>query len=53
MVATRRRSVPPPALRYNGFVCLVYVGWTDQDAMHAVPTGVQFLRGLVAAPAPG
>jgi sugar phosphate isomerase/epimerase len=31
--------------RYNGFVSLVYEGWRDMDAMHAVPIGVQFLRG--------
>ena len=30
--------------QYNGFVSLVYEGWTDMDAMHAVPLGVKFLR---------
>lgn len=32
-------------VKYNGFVSLVYEGWTDMDAMHAVPKGVKFLRG--------
>jgi sugar phosphate isomerase/epimerase len=31
-------------VKYNGFVCLVYEGWQDRDAMHAVPEGVKFLR---------
>jgi sugar phosphate isomerase/epimerase len=35
---------------YNGFVSLVYEGWQDMDAMHAVPLGVKFLRRLVARP---
>ena len=35
-------------VKYNGFVCLVYEGWRHMDAMHAVPLGVKFLRGLVA-----
>ena len=30
--------------KYNGFVSLVYEGWNDLDAMHAVPLGVKFLR---------
>ncbi len=32
------------AVKYNGFVCLVYEGSKDMDAMHAVPIGVKFLR---------
>jgi hypothetical protein len=35
-------------LKYNGFVCLVYEGWKDLDAMHAVPIGVKFLRDQLA-----
>jgi sugar phosphate isomerase/epimerase len=31
-------------VKYNGFVCLVYEGWSDMDALHAVPIGVKFLR---------
>jgi sugar phosphate isomerase/epimerase len=31
-------------VKYNGFVSLVYEGWQDLDAMHAVPLGVTFLR---------
>jgi sugar phosphate isomerase/epimerase len=31
-------------VKYNGFVSLVYEGWKDMDAMHAVPVGVKFLR---------
>ncbi len=31
-------------VKYKGFVCLVYEGWSDMDAMHAVPRGVKFLR---------
>jgi sugar phosphate isomerase/epimerase len=34
-------------VRYNGFVSLVYEGWEDIDAMHAVPIGVKFLRGYM------
>jgi sugar phosphate isomerase/epimerase len=34
-------------VKYNGFVSLVYEGWQDMDAMHAVPLGVKFLRGFV------
>jgi sugar phosphate isomerase/epimerase len=34
-------------VKYNGFVCLVYEGWSDTDAMHAVPKGVKFLRGYL------
>jgi sugar phosphate isomerase/epimerase len=33
--------------RYNGFVSLVYEGWPDMDALHAVPNGVKFLRGYL------
>jgi hypothetical protein len=33
--------------RYNGFVSLVYEGWQDRDAPHAVPSGVKFLRGYL------
>jgi hypothetical protein len=32
-------------VRYNGFVSVVYEGWRDMDAPHAVPNGVKFLRG--------
>ena len=35
-------------VKYNGFVSLVYEGWPHMDAMHAVPLGVRFLRGLMA-----
>jgi hypothetical protein len=35
-------------VKYNGFVCLVYEGWSDMDALHAVPIGVKFLRPYVA-----
>ena len=34
-------------VRYNGFVSLVYEGWPDMDALHAVPNGVKFLRGYL------
>jgi sugar phosphate isomerase/epimerase len=34
-------------VKYNGFVSLVYEGQADQDAMHAVPAGVKFLRGYL------
>jgi sugar phosphate isomerase/epimerase len=34
-------------VKYNGFVCLVYEGWSDMDAMHAVPQGVKFLRSFL------
>ena len=34
---------------YNGFISLVYEGHHDLDAAHAVPAGVQFLRGQLAA----
>jgi sugar phosphate isomerase/epimerase len=37
-------------VKYNGFVSLVYEGWQDMDATHAVPLGVKFLRGFVARP---
>jgi hypothetical protein len=33
--------------RYNGFVSLVYEGWQDRDAPHAVPDGVKLLRGYL------
>jgi sugar phosphate isomerase/epimerase len=35
-------------VNYNGFISLVYEGWSDMDAMHAVPLGVQFLRRYLA-----
>jgi sugar phosphate isomerase/epimerase len=35
--------------KFNGFVCLVYEGWDDLDAPHAVPLGVKFLRGYLSA----
>jgi sugar phosphate isomerase/epimerase len=31
-------------VKYNGFVGLVYEGWSDMDALHAVPLGVKLLR---------
>ncbi len=34
-------------VKYRGFVCLVYEGWKEMDAMHAVPVGVKFLRGYL------
>jgi sugar phosphate isomerase/epimerase len=34
-------------VHYNGFVSLVYEGWPDMDAPHAVPIGVKFLRTLL------
>jgi sugar phosphate isomerase/epimerase len=34
-------------VKYNGFVCLVYEGWSDMDAPHAVPIGVKLLRGYL------
>jgi sugar phosphate isomerase/epimerase len=39
-------------VKYNGFVSLVYEGWQDMDAMHAVPLGVQFLRGFLGQRSP-
>jgi sugar phosphate isomerase/epimerase len=36
-------------VKYNGFVCLVYEGWEDMDAPHAVPLGVKFLRDFLDA----
>jgi sugar phosphate isomerase/epimerase len=33
--------------RYHGFVSLVYEGWPDRGAPHAVPDGVRFLRGYL------
>jgi sugar phosphate isomerase/epimerase len=38
-------------VKFNGFVSLVYEGWSDMDAMHAVPKGVKFLRSHLT-PAP-
>lgn len=34
-------------VKFKGFICLVYEGWSDMDAMHAVPRGVQFLRSYL------
>jgi sugar phosphate isomerase/epimerase len=34
-------------VQYNGFVSLVYEGWKDMDALHAVPSGAKFLRGYL------
>ena len=34
-------------VKYNGFVSLVYEGWKDMDAMHAVPLGVKLLRSYL------
>jgi sugar phosphate isomerase/epimerase len=34
-------------VKYKGFVSLVYEGWKDLDAMHAVPIGVKLLRGYL------
>ena len=36
-------------VKFNGFISLVYEGWPDMDAMHAVPVGVKFLRGFLKA----
>jgi hypothetical protein len=36
-------------VNYNGFVSLVYEGWSDMDPMHAVPIGTRFLRDLINA----
>src|SRR5262249_50240608 len=35
--------------KYRGFVCLVYEGWSDMDAMQAVPAGVKFLRSYLGS----
>jgi sugar phosphate isomerase/epimerase len=35
-------------VKYNGFVCLVYEGWNNADALHAVPEGVKLLRSYLA-----
>lgn len=35
------------SVKYNGFVSLVYEGWKEMDALHAVPVGVKFLRGCL------
>jgi sugar phosphate isomerase/epimerase len=37
-------------VKYQGFVSLVYEGWKDMDATHAVPKGVKFLRGYLHSP---
>jgi sugar phosphate isomerase/epimerase len=34
-------------VKYKGFVSLVYEGWKDLDAMHAVPIGVKLLRSYL------
>jgi sugar phosphate isomerase/epimerase len=36
-------------VKYNGFVSLVFEGWEDMDAMHAVPIGAKFLRDQLFA----
>jgi sugar phosphate isomerase/epimerase len=36
------------SVKYNGIVSLVYEGWKDMDATHAVPKGVKFLRGFMS-----
>jgi sugar phosphate isomerase/epimerase len=36
-------------VKFKGFVSLVYEGWSDLDAMHAVPIGVKFLRSHLSA----
>jgi sugar phosphate isomerase/epimerase len=36
-------------VKYKGFVSLVYEGWKDLDAMHAVPIGVKLLRRHLTA----
>lgn len=36
-------------VKFKGFVCLVYEGWSDMDAMHAVPRGVKFLRSFLTS----
>jgi sugar phosphate isomerase/epimerase len=38
------------AVKFNGFVSLGYEGWRHQDAAHAVPAGVQLLRGYLSRP---
>jgi len=35
-------------VKFKGFVSLVYEGWKDFNAMHAVPKGVKFLRSHLA-----
>jgi sugar phosphate isomerase/epimerase len=40
-------------VKFNGWVCLVYEGWEDQPALHAVPTGATFLRSYLTAPHKG
>jgi sugar phosphate isomerase/epimerase len=39
-------------VKFNGFLSLVYEGWQEMDATHAVPLGVKFLRGLMARQGP-
>jgi sugar phosphate isomerase/epimerase len=34
-------------VKYNGFISLVYEGWNDMDALHAVPVGVKVLRNYL------
>jgi sugar phosphate isomerase/epimerase len=36
-------------VKYNGFISLVYEGWKDMDATHAVPKGVKLLRGYLTS----
>jgi sugar phosphate isomerase/epimerase len=35
-------------VKYNGFISLVYEGWENLDAPHAVPMGVKLLRQRMA-----
>jgi sugar phosphate isomerase/epimerase len=35
-------------VKYNGFISLVYEGWENLDASHAVPVGVKWLRQCMA-----
>ena len=36
-------------VKFKGFVSLVYEGWKDMDAMHAVPLSVKFLRSVMTS----
>jgi sugar phosphate isomerase/epimerase len=36
-------------VKFNGWISLVYEGSADQDAMHAVPVGVKFLRRFLTS----
>jgi sugar phosphate isomerase/epimerase len=36
-------------VKYNGFISLVYEGWANLDAPHAVPVGVKWLRQCMTA----